>query len=146
LIALSVSFKAAVWQLHPQLFSDSPGYLVPAASLLDGRGYGVQENGFRSPTYPILLALVLGPLDRTHLSNCRDAHRPVCLQNAAKTTDGEFALQAIVVTQILIGFLATAMLFALGWRLTRNVLVAICFGAGYSLNLATAFWEISILT
>jgi hypothetical protein len=146
LVALSVSIKSAIWQLHPQVFSDSPGYLVPAVSLLDGRGYGAQENGFRSPTYPLLLALVLAPFDHPHLSECQDAHRPVCIDRAAKTADGEFALRMIVLSQILLGLITTTLLFALGWKLTRNTLVAFLFGAGYALNLATAFWEISILT
>jgi hypothetical protein len=146
LVALSVAVKAPVWELQPQVFSDSAGYLVPAVSMLDGHGYGAQENGFRGPTYPLFLGLVLAPFDRTELSKCRDAHRPTCLDSAAKTGNGEFEFQAIVVVQILFGFLTAALLFALGWRLTRNVLVAICFGAGYALNLATAFWEISILT
>jgi hypothetical protein len=119
---------------------------VPAVSLLDGRGYGVQENGFRSPTYPLFLALVLAPFDRTHISECRDAHRPTCIGSAAKTADGAIGLEAIVVAQVLIGVLTTAVLFALGWNLTHNIIVATLFGAGYALNLATAFWEISILT
>ena len=114
--------------------------------MLEGRGYGVQENGFRSPTYPVLLALILAPFERTHLAGCRDAHRAPCIDNAAKTADGDIALTAIVVIQILLGGMTTAVLFALGWRLTRNILVATLFGAGYALNLATAFWEISILT
>jgi hypothetical protein len=135
-----------VWQLHPQVFSDSAGYVVPAVNMLEGRGYGEQENGFRSPTYPVVLALVLSPLGPTGLSKCRDAHRPTCLDSAAKTADGEVAFRAIVVAQILLGIVTTALLFGLGWRLTRNVLVAICFGAGYALSLVTAFWEISILT
>jgi hypothetical protein len=146
LIALSVGIKSPIWQLHPQVFADSPGYLVPALSLLDGRGYGVQENGFRAPTYPLLLALVLTPINRTRLSECRDAHDPNCVGEAAKTADGLSALQAIVVSQILLGVITTAVLIVLGWTLTRNTLVATLFGAGYALSLATAFWEISILT
>ncbi len=146
LVALSAIVKGPVWQLRPQVFSDSPGYLVPAVSLLDGRGYGSQENGFRSPTYPLFLALVLAPFDHTHLSECRDAHRAVCIDRAARTADGDFALRVIVLSQIFLGLLTTAVLFALGWNLTRNVLVAFLFGAGYALNLSTAFWEISLLT
>lgn len=146
LVALSAIVKAPVWQLRPQVFSDSPGYLVPAVSLLDGRGYGSQENGFRSPTYPLVLALVLAPFDHSHLSECRDAHRPVCIDRAARTPDGDFALRVIVLTQVFLGFVTTALLFALGWRLARNVLVAFMFGAGYALNLSAAFWEISLLT
>lgn len=119
---------------------------MPALGLVERRGYGVQENGFRTPTYPVMLALLLAPLDRTHLAACRDAHRPTCIDNAAKTTDGGNDLDAIVAAQIFIGTLSTALLFAIGWRLTKNALVAALFGAGYALNLATAFWEISILT
>ncbi len=41
LLALSIVVKAAVWQLPPQIFNDSAGYLGPALSLRGGRGYGV---------------------------------------------------------------------------------------------------------
>lgn len=146
LVALSVLIKAPIWQLHPQVFSDSPGYLVPALSLLEGRGYGVQENGFRSPTYPILLAFVLAPWSRTSFSFCRDAHLPTCIDKAGKTPDGIFGLRVIAATQASIGLLTTAVLLALGWITTRNLLVATLFGAGYALNPATGFWEISVLT
>lgn len=146
LVLLGAAVKLPIWQLRPQVFSDSPGYLVPALNLLAGRGYGVQENGFRSPTYPLFLAAVLAPLVRTHLSECRDAHRPVCIDQAARAQDGAFALKAVTVTQAFMGLLTTAVLFAIGWTLTRNPVVAFLFGAGYALNLATAYWEISILT
>lgn len=146
LIWLSFGVKLAVWQLRPQVFADSPGYMVPAVSLLDERGYGSQENGFRTPTYPLFLALVLAPLDHTHLSECRDAHRAVCIGQAGDTPDGMTNLRIIVLVQIMLGLLITALLYALGWSLTRNLLVAFLFGAGYALNLATAYWEISILT
>lgn len=146
MILLSVAVKLPVWQLRPQVFSDSPGYLVPALSLLAGRGYGAQENGFRSPTYPLFLTLILAPLDRTHLSECRDAHRPVCIDQAARAQDGALALRAIAVAQALTGLLTTVILFSLGWKLTRNAVVAFLIGAGYALNPATAFWEISVLT
>lgn len=138
--------KLPIWQLRPQVFSDSPGYLVPAVSLLAGRGYGVQENGFRSPTYPLFLALILAPFDRTNLSACRDAHRPVCIDQAAKSQDGALGLRAIVAAQVILGLLTSALLFGLGWRITRSLAVALLMGAGYALNLATAFWEISLLT
>ncbi len=146
LMALSLSIKFAIWQLPPQVFRDSPGYLVPASSLLDGRGYGVQENGFRTPTYPLVLALILSPFDRTHLSQCRDAHDAVCIDRAAQTADGLTALRAIVFVHILLGLGITIILYMLGWTLTHNVWVASLFSAGYGLNPVTAFWEISILT
>lgn len=46
----------------------------------------------------------------------------------------------------MLGLGVTVLLYALGWQLTHNVLVALLFGAGYALNLATAYWEISLLT
>lgn len=146
LLALSFLAKSAIWELAPQVFADSTGYLVPAVSLLDGRGYGAQENGFRTPTYPLALALLLAPLDHTHLSECRDAHRTVCIGQAAETADGQADLRAIALAHIALGVVTTALLFALGARLTHNALVGFVFGAAYALNIATAFWEISILT
>lgn len=146
LIWLSFGVKFAAWESRPQVFSDSPGYLVPALSLLNGRGYGAQENGFRTPTYPLFLALVLAPWDDAHLSECRDAHRAVCIAQAQETPDGAMDLRMVVLAQVGLGLLTTSLLYALGWRLTRNWLVAFLFGAAYALNLATAYWELSILT
>lgn len=145
-IGASITVKASIWQLHPQLFSDSAGYLVPAVSLLDGHGYGAQENGFRTPVYPLFLTFILAPLDHTSLSDCHDAHRAVCFGKAAETRAGQFALEMIVVVQIFLGLATTTILYRLGWWLTQNYFVATLFSAGYALNLATAFWEISILT
>ncbi len=138
--------KNPVWELEPQIFNDSPGYLVPALNLLAGRGYGVQQDGFRQPTFPLYLALLLAPLDRSHLTDCTDAHRAVCIGDAAKFPDGELALRVIVTANLILGIAILVLLYALGWNLTHSFWVAVLFGAGYALNIATAFWEISILT
>ncbi|MGB8643847.1 MAG: hypothetical protein WCF84_01295 [Anaerolineae bacterium] len=146
LLALNAAVKLPVWELHPQIFSDSAGYIVPALSLVSGRGYGVQQDGFRTPTYPLFLALVLLPSDTTHLATCQDAHRPACLGSAAQSHDGAAAIQVIAIVQILLGGGILLLLYLLGWRLTHNRLIAVLSGAGYAFNLAAAFWENSILT
>ncbi len=146
LIAVSILIKSASWQLTPQVFNDTAGYIVPAFSLLDGRGYGAQENGFRTPTYPLFLATILSTVNRTPLTECQDAHRPVCIGKAGQTAEGHTALTLIVAVQIGLGFLTMFLLYRLGYELTGNLLVALLWGASYGLNIATAFWEISILT
>src|SRR5438093_12328704 len=79
LLASSILLKYTIWQQPPQIFNDSPGYLVPAASLLNGHGYGIQQDGFRTPTYPLFLALVLAPFDRASFATCTDAHSAPCI-------------------------------------------------------------------
>ena len=120
--------------------------MVPALNLLAGRGYGVQENGFRTPTYPLFLAVLLARLDRTPFSECTDAHRAVCIGNGAKQPNGFFALRVFVVANIILGVATTVLLYLIGWNLTRSICVAFLFGAGYAWNISTAFWEISLLT
>lgn len=142
----SIGVKSSIWRLSPQIFSDSSGYLVPAIHVLAGRGYGIQQDGFRAPTYPLFIAALLAPLDRTHLNDCTNAHRPACIGDAANYPDGQFALRIIVLAQVLSGFGTSVLLYLLGWKLTRNTGVAALFGAGYALNIATAYWELSILT
>ncbi len=146
LLALSLLVKFPIWQLPPQIFNDSTSYLVPAVGLLEERGYGAQANGFRTPTYPLFLAAVLAPLDHSVFSACRDAHRTGCLAAPSRTAGGRFALRAITAVQAALGLLVTILLFFVGWQLTRNTLVALLLGACYALNIASAFWEISILT
>jgi|GEM_PF-3551043 hypothetical protein len=146
LLICAITLKTSIWELRPQIFNDSPSYLVPAISLLAGRGYGVQEDGFRTPTFPLYLATLIAPFDRTHLNACTDAHRAVCIGRAADFSDGQVILAVIVLANILLGCGITILLYALGWQLTRSYLVALLFGAGYALNIATAFWEISIMT
>lgn len=146
LLIASIWIKYSVWQLHPQIFNDSPSYLVPALRLLGGQGYGTQEDGFRQPTFPLYLAILLAPLDRTHLSECTDAHRAACLGRAAQFPDGQLGLRVIATANILLGFGILLMLYLLGWRLTHSHAVALLFGAGYAWNVTTAFWEQSILT
>lgn len=120
--------------------------MVPALSLLAGRGYGTQENGFRSPTYPLFLALVLSPLERSSFDTCTDAHRAVCIGNGAKDSNGFLALRVIEAVNILLGIGTTLVLYALGWRLAHSIVVAFLFGAGYAWNVSTGFWELSLLT
>lgn len=146
ILLVSVGIKFSVWQLTPQIFNDTPGYLVPAISLLSGHGYGVQENGFRTPTYPLFLAALLAPIDHTAFVSCSDAHRPACIGKAADQPSGAFALRWIVLAQILLGIATTLLLYALGWELTNSAVVAFFFGISYAWNVATAFWEISLLT
>ena len=59
LLLLNIVIKYSLWTQPPQAFTDSLTYLAPATSLLDGRGYGTQENGYRTPVYPLLLAAIL---------------------------------------------------------------------------------------
>ncbi len=146
IVAAGVAVKWSVWQLPPQVFNDTPGYMVPALSLLDGRGYGSQQNGFRTPTYPLFLAAVLAPLDRAPFSECHDARRAVCIGRGENTPAGMFDLRMVVAVQAILGLLITALLFHLGVHLTRSLLVGALIAAGYALNLSTAFWELSILT
>lgn len=142
----SVILKSSIWQQPPQIFNDSPSYLVPAVRLVNGGGYGAQEDGFRTPTFPVYLALLLAPLERQHLAECTNAHRAVCIGRAAEHADGRAALQMIVLANILLGFGVTVLLYGLGWQLARSYIVAFMFGAGYAWSIAAAFWEISILT
>ncbi len=50
--------------------------------LLDGLGYGSQDNGYRTPTYPLFLAAIVPPLPHAELSECREARVPACLGEA----------------------------------------------------------------
>lgn len=148
LVLLLIGFVAVngpVWQLEPQIFNDSPSYLVPTISLLAGKGYPLQEDGFRQPTFPLYLAILLAPFTRTHLNDCTDAHRVVCIGDAAKFSDGAQALRVIVAANILLGVAITVLLYVLGWRLTHSYVVAVLFGAGYALNVTNGFWQMSIL-
>src|SRR5574341_692605 len=79
LILLNVLIKYSLWTQPPQTFTDSLSYLAPATSLLDGRGYGSQENGYRTPVYPLFLAAILAPFDHHELSQCREPRVPACL-------------------------------------------------------------------
>lgn len=146
LIAAALALKAPVWQQPPQIFNDSPGYLVPALNLLSGRGYGAQEDGFRTPTLPLFLAVVLAPFDHQRLAECTDAHRPVCIGRAAEDANGALDLRMIVIAQIALGLLTMLLLYSSGWMLTHNYAVALLFAGGYAFNLAAAYWEISILS
>ncbi len=146
LLLLSILVKLPIWQLPPQVFNDSPGYLVPALGLLSGRGYGAQENAFRTPTYPLILAALIAPFDRSHLSTCQNAHDTVCIGKAAATPDGRFDLDVIVVAQALLGLAIVLLLYHLGWHLTCSRWIGLLWGGGYALNIGTAFWESSILS
>jgi hypothetical protein len=146
LLALNIAVKYTLWIQPPQTFPDSGGYLVPAMRLLDGLGYGAQENGFRTPTYPLFIAAILLPFNHADLSSCREARVPACLGEAQQTPGGLANLQAIVVAQIVLGALTIPLVYWLGWRISRNAWIAALCAGTYPIDLSTGYWEISILT
>src|SRR3990172_9492724 len=105
LLALTFAVKLTLWIQTPQTFPDSLGYIAPAMRLLDGLGYGSQENGFRTPTYPLFIAAIVAPFNHSDLSSCREARVPACLGEAQKEPGAEANLRAIVAVQIVLGML-----------------------------------------
>lgn len=146
LLIVNVGVKVSLWVQPPQTFPDSSGYLVPAMSLLDGRGYGVQENGFRTPAYPLFIAALLLPFDHADLSTCRQAREPACLGEAQQTPGGEANLRVIVAAQIVLGMLTILLVYAFAWRASQNAWIAALCAVTYPIDLSTGYWEISILT
>lgn len=146
LLALNVAVKVTLWAQTPQTFPDSLGYIAPAMRLLDGLGYGNQENGYRPPAYPLLIAALVLPLDHKDLSGCREARVPACLGEAQQEPGAQANLRAVVAAQILLGILTMLLVYGFAWQIARNVWVAALCAATYAIDLSTGYWEISLLT
>lgn len=146
LLLLNVAVKMTLWIQTPQTFPDSLGYVAPALRLLDGLGYGSQENGFRTPTYPLFIAAIVAPFSHDDLSSCREARIPACLGEAQKEPGAEANLRAIVAAQIVLGLLTIALVYGFAWQVARNAWVAALSALTYPIDLSTGYWEISILT
>jgi hypothetical protein len=98
----------------PILFPDSNGYIHLAEQIL--RMDLSQDNGARTPLYPLLL--ILCGLD----------------------------LGFVRLVQMGLGLCITAMLFLISWHLTHQPVLSTFVGACYALNLSQIQYESSILT
>lgn len=145
LLLLNALVKFSVWTQPPQTFTDSLSYIAPAISLLDGRGYGAQETGYRTPVYPLFLAAILAPFDHHDLSTCRDPRVPACLGDIQTESSADANLRAVVTIQIILGFLTIPLIYFFAWRVAKNYWVAALCALTYPLDLSTGYWEISIL-
>ncbi len=146
LVVLNVAVKITLWTQPPQTFPDSLGYIAPAMRLLDGLGYGSQENGFRTPTYPLFIAAIVFPFNHSDLSGCREARVPACLGEAQKEPSGQVDLHAVVTVQIVLGLLTILLVYGFAWQISRNPWIAALCAATYPIDLSTGYWEISLLT
>lgn len=146
LVFLNVAVKITLWVQPPQTFPDSLGYIAPAMRLLDGLGYGSQENGFRTPTYPLFIAAILLPYNHADLSSCREARVPACLGEAQQEPGAQANLRAIVAVQVLLGTLTILLVYWFAWKISRHAWVAALCAFTYPIDLSTGYWEISILT
>ena len=75
-----------------------------------------QDNGFRTPGYPIFMALFANNLNLVRIA------------------------------QMALGILITAILFMIVWTLTHNTLLPVLAAASYGLNLSLITYENTILT
>ncbi len=146
LLALNAAVKLTLWTQTPQTFPDSLGYIAPALRVLDGLGYGTQENGFRTPTYPLFVAALVLPFNHADLAACREARVPACLGEAQQLPGAEANLRTIVAAQIVLGALVILLVYGFAWQIARNAWVAALCAFTYPIDLSTGYWEISILT
>jgi len=146
LIALNALIKFSLWTQPPQTFTDSLSYLAPAISLLDRRGYGSQENAYRTPIYPLFLAAIISPLDHHDLSTCREPRVPACLGDIQSEPSTDANLRAVTRAQIILGFATIGLIYYFAWRVAKNSWVAALCALTYPLDLSTGYWEISLLT
>ncbi len=146
LVALNVLVKWTLWTQPPQTFPDSLGYIAPAMRLLDGLGYGSQDNGYRTPTYPLFIAAIVWPFPHAELSECREARSPACLGEAQHTPGGEVDLRAVTIVQVALGILTILLVYGFVWQVSRNVWIAALCTLTYPIDLSTGYWEISLLT
>lgn len=146
LLLLNIVIKYSLWTQPPQTFTDSLSYLAPATSLLDGRGYGTQENGYRTPVYPLLLAAILAPFDHHELSQCREPRVPACLGDIQNDPGPLANLRAIAWIQVVLGALVIPLVYGFAWVACHNNWVAAACALTYPFDLSTGYWEISLLT
>lgn len=146
LLTINFAVKYSLWSQPPQTFTDSLSYLAPAISLLDGRGYGSQEAGYRTPIYPLFLAAIISPFDHHDLSTCREPRVPACLGDIQTEPSADANLRTITRVQIVLGFATIALIYFFAWRVANNFWVAALCALTYPLDLSTGYWEISILT
>jgi hypothetical protein len=146
LLLFNIAIKYTLWAQPPQTFTDSLSYLAPATSLLDGRGYGSQENGYRTPVYPLFLAAILAPFDHHELSECREPRVPACLGDIQYDPGPLANLRSIVLVQIILGALCIPLIYAFAWNVCHNHWVAALCALTYPLDLSTGYWEISLLS
>ncbi len=146
LLLLNIVIKYSLWTQPPQTFTDSLSYLAPATSLLDGRGFGSQENAYRTPVYPLFLAAILLPFDHRELSQCREARVPACLGDIQYDSGPLANLRAIALVQIVLGALTISLIYWFAWTVSHNQWIAALCALTYPMDLSTGYWEISILT
>ncbi len=146
LIALNILVKWTLWAQPPQTFPDSLGYIAPAMRLLDGLGYGSQDNGYRTPTYPLFIAAIVSPFPHAELSECREARVPACLGEAQHTPGGKTDLRAVTIVQIVLGILTTLLVYGFAFQVSRSAWIAALCALTYPIDLSTGYWEISLLT
>lgn len=145
-LALNLAVKVPLWVQPPQTFTDSLGYIAPAMRLLDGLGYGTQENGFRTPGYPLFIAAILLPSSHVDLSSCREARVPACLGEAQWEPGAAANLRIVVIVQIALGMLTLLLVYWFAWRVSHRVWLASLCAATYAVDLSTGYWEISLLS
>ncbi len=146
LLALNLLVKWTLWVQTPQTFPDSLGYIAPAMRLLDGLGYGTQENGFRTPTYPLFIAAMVAPFEHSDLSGCREARVPACLGEAQQSPGAQVNLRAVAIAQIILGMAIILLTYWFAWKIAGNAWIAALCALTYPIDLSTAYWEISVLT
>ncbi len=146
LVALNILVKWTLWIQPPQTFPDSLGYIAPAMRLLDGLGYGSQDNGYRTPTYPLFIAAIVWPLPHAELSECREARVPACLGEAQHSPGGAADLRAVTIIQIVLGVLTILLVYGFVYQVAHNAWVAALCTLTYPIDLSTGYWEISLLT
>lgn len=146
LLLLNALIKFSIWTQPPQTFTDSLSYLAPAISLLDGRGYGSQDAGYRTPVYPLFLAAIIAPFDHHDLSTCREPRVPACLGDIQTEPSADANLRAVTRVQIVLGMLTIMLIYFCALKIAKNSWVAALCALTYPLDLSTGYWEISILT
>ncbi len=146
LVALNVLVKWTLWTQPPQTFPDSLGYIAPAMRLLDGLGYGSQDNGYRTPTYPLFIAAIVWPFPHAELSECREARVPACLGEAQHSPGGEVDLRAVTIAQMVLGILTILLVYGFVYQVSHNAWIAALCTLTYPIDLSTGYWEISLLT
>ncbi len=146
LVALNILVKWTLWTQPPQTFPDSLGYIAPAMRLLDGLGYGSQDNGYRTPTYPLFIAAIVWPFPHAELSECREARVPACLGEAQHSPGGEVDLRAVTIVQMALSILTILLVYGFVYQVSQNAWIAALCTLTYPIDLSTGYWEISLLT
>jgi hypothetical protein len=107
---------AAVLSTDVLLGQDADGAGYASLAHMIAIGELSQDDGSRTPGYPLMLALLGSQPER------------------------------IRIAQTIMGLLTTGVLFVLAWSLSRRAVLAFYIGASYGLSLIQAFYEASLLT